>query len=128
MDLLRRDNLPRVESKSAPATWKSMLALVFCFSFLTIQIVVPILKLTSQRPARFGWHMWAARKKFPRFFVVLKDGTTKAADLSLHIGLSRGEMDFTEELPPHLCRVVPDITAVEIKTPHSELLKVHTCR
>jgi hypothetical protein len=109
-------------------TSKNVLVIVFFASFLTIQTVVPVVKLTAQRPARFGWHMWSARKRFPQFFVVLNDGTSRPADLSTYIGWSRGEMDFTEALPPHLCRVVPEIAAVEIKAPGSETLKTYSCR
>lgn len=133
-----RDNLHRVQARSrqreyyrhAGEIWtsKNVLVLIFFASFLTIQIVVPIIKLTSQRPARFGWQMWSARKKFPRFFVVMKDGTSQPADLSRYIGWSRGEIDLTEALPPHLCRVVPEIAAVQVKEPGSETLKVHSCR
>ena len=139
MLLSARDKLHRVETKSREMehdppgdtrfwTSKRVLILIFFVSFLTIKIAVPVIQLTSQRPARFGWHMWSARKRFPQFFIVLKDGTSRPADLSTYIGWSRGEMDFTEALPPHLCRVVPEIAAVEIKSPGSETLKVHVCR
>ena len=139
MLLMARDNLHRVETKSRELkhdppgesrvwTSKKVLVLIFFASFLTVQTVVPIIKLFSQRPARFGWHMWSARKRFPQIFVVLKDGTSRPADLSTYIGWSRGELDFTQALPPHLCRFVPEIAAVEIKAPESETLKVHPCR
>ena len=96
-----------------------MLSLIFCCLFLAIQIAVPIVKLTSPRPARFGWQMWSARKKFPQFFLV-KGDRKWPANLSPYIAWSRGEMDFTSALPAHLCRVVPDIDAVEIRAPNTE--------
>jgi hypothetical protein len=119
------------DPKEAPtaATWspKNVLALAFFVAFLTIQIAVPIVKLTSPRPARFGWHMWTARRRNPQFTLVMKDGTTSPVDLSTYLGLSRGELDFREAMPAHLCRVVPDVVEVQTQTLDSESPKVHSC-
>jgi hypothetical protein len=129
-----RDNLrlmqPGEEQRRAFETWsrKDLAVFVFCACFLGVQIVVPIVKLTEPRPARFGWQMWSARAKPHRFFLVMKDGTTRPADLSRYIGWSRGELDLRDRLPPHLCHVVPDVTAVQIQSPGSETRNVYTCR
>src|SRR4030095_13576331 len=129
-----RDNLrlvqPTSEERSELENWstKNRLVAIFFLSFLLIQIVVPIVQLTAPRPARFGWQMWSARRKPVRFFVVMKDGTIRPADLSRYIGWSRGELDLTDRLPPHLCHVVSDITAVQIELPGSETRNVYTCR
>jgi hypothetical protein len=109
-------------------TWKSARAALFCGAFLTLQIVVPLVQLASPRPARFGWHMWSARRTPSRFLVILRDGTTRPADLARYVGLGRGEMDLDTALPPHLCRVVPDATAVEIRSPGLDAPRVHSCR
>jgi hypothetical protein len=133
-----RDNLHGVQKDSSESviepgnkreSWnpKTILALIFCAAFLAIQIAVPIAKLASQRPARFGWHMWSARKKFPQFFLV-KGETKRPADLSRYIAWSRGEMDFTDALPAHLCREIPDIDGVEIRMPDNQPPKTHACR
>jgi hypothetical protein len=109
-------------------TWKNALAALFCCTFLALQIAVPLVQLASPRPARFGWHMWSARRKVSRFLVVMRDGTTRPADLAAHVGLGRGEMDLDTALPPHLCRVVPDAAAVEITSPGLDAPRVHSCR
>lgn len=129
---MHRDSLSRVDTGTGPRsslawTWKSLLAGVFFITFLALQIAVPLVQLASPRPARFGWHMWTARKESPQFLVVLHDGTTRPADLSAHVGLSRGEMDLSDALPPHLCRVVLEIVAVEIRTPGSDAVKIYPC-
>jgi len=118
----------REQPEGAIGSFKNLLALSFFVAFLAIQIVVPIVKLTSLRPARFGWHMWTARKPNPRFTLVFKDGTTSPAILSTYLGLSRGELDIREAMPAHLCRVVPNVASVQINTVDSESLKVYTCR
>jgi len=72
--------------------------------------------------------MWSARRRPTLFFVVMTDGTTRPADLSRYIGWSRGELDLTKRLPPHLCRVVPDLVAVQIQPPGSETRDIYSCR
>jgi hypothetical protein len=109
--------------------WSSrhLLAAVFCASFLTVQIAVPIVQLASPRPARFGWHMWTARRRAPQFSVVMKDGSVRPADVSIYLASSRGEMDAGAVLPPHLCRVIPDIAAVEIRARGSNAVQLYRC-
>ena len=112
---------------SRPWSFRNVLVLVFFVGFLAIQIIVPIVKLTSPRPARFGWHMWTARKRNPQFILVMKDGTTSPVGLSTYLGLSRGELDIREAMSAHLCRVVPEVASVQIKTLDSEPPKVYSC-
>jgi hypothetical protein len=108
-------------------TSRHLRAAVFCASFLTIQIAVPIVQLTSPRPARFGWHMWTARPRSPQFYIVMNDGTVRQADVSVYLASSRGEMDAGAVLPPHLCRVIPDIAAVEIRPCDSDAVQLYRC-
>jgi hypothetical protein len=109
-------------------TWKQRLSFAFCLSFLTVQVVVPFKLLASPRPARFGWQMWSVGTAFPRFRIVLEDGTTQPPDLSVYVAMSRGEVDLRDALPPHLCRVIPGVVAVEIRTPGSDVPSVYSCR
>jgi hypothetical protein len=106
---------------------RNILAIAFFVTFLAIQIVVPVVKLTSPRPARFAWHMWTARKRNPQFVMIMKDGSVSPVMLSTYLGLGRGELDIREAMPAHLCRVVPDVAAVQIKPPDSEPSKVYSC-
>ena len=127
-----RDNLRFVQSsdKQQTESWtrNSVLVAIFFACFLGIQIFLPIVRLTATRPARFGWQMWSARRRPTLFFVVMTDGTTRPADLSRYIGWSRGELKLTERLPPHLCRVIPDLLAVHIQPPGSETRDIYSCR
>lgn len=106
---------------------RKILAIAFFVTFLAIQIVVPVVKLTSPRPARFGWHMWTARKPNPQFVMTMKDGSVSPVILSTYLGLSRGEMDIREAMPAHLCRVVPDVASVQTKPLDSEPSRVYSC-
>jgi hypothetical protein len=106
---------------------RNIVVIAFFVTFLTIQIVVPVVKLTSPRPARFGWHMWTARKPNPQFVMIMKDGSATPVILSTYLGLSRGELDLLEAMPAHLCRVVPDVASVQIKPLDSEPAKVYSC-
>jgi hypothetical protein len=117
-------NQDRSDLASSP---RNILAIAFFFAFLAIQIVVPVVKLTSLRPARFGWHMWTARKRNPQFVMIMKDGSASPVILSTYLGLSRGEMDIREAMPAHLCRVVPDVASVQIKPFDSEPSQVYSC-
>jgi hypothetical protein len=108
-------------------TWKHRFALAFCAAFLTVQTVVPLLRLARPRPARFGWQMWTVRPTFPTFRMVMADGTKRAPDLSVYVAVNRGEVDLRDALPPHLCRAVPGVTAVEITEPVTDLVSVQQC-
>lgn len=123
--------MQRSDSDAAlgPRAWsfRSVLVLLFFVAFLAIQIIVPVVKLASPRPARFGWHMWTARKGNPQFILVMKNGTTHPVSLSTYLGLSRGELDIREAMSAHLCRVVPEVASVQIKTLDSEPPKVYSC-
>lgn len=107
--------------------WKDVLAATFCLSYLGIQLVVPVIQLGAPRPARFGWQMWAARRSVPAFVVLMKNGMRQPVAPSAHVGMSRVEIDLGEALPPHLCRVVAGIAAVEVRGAGSEMLQVHRC-
>jgi hypothetical protein len=102
-------------------------AAAFFTLFLLIQTGVPLVQLWSPRPARFGWQMFSATHKRARYSLVMRDGTSRPADLSQYIAHSRGEMDLEQALPPHLCRVVPDIASVQITPPESKQPRVYDC-
>jgi hypothetical protein len=99
----------------------------FSVLFLMIQTVVPLHRLWAPRPARFGWQMFSGRQQRARFSLILRDGTRQPLNLGLYVAQSRGEVDLEEALPPHLCRVVPDLAAVQITAPASRQSRVHRC-
>lgn len=106
---------------------KEVAAIVCFVLFLAIQIGVPLAKLRGPRPAPFGWQMFAAIGRRPKFSIVLRDGTIRPVDPSPYLSERRGDMKLEGAFPPHLCRTM-DIAAVEIMFPNSQHSQVYTCR
>ena len=102
-------------------------ATAFFVLFLLIQTAVPLVQLGAPRPARFGWQMFSAEQQRPRFSLVMRDGTSRPANLRPYIAHSRGEVDLEKALPGHLCRVVPDLASVQILRPDSKQPRVYRC-
>jgi hypothetical protein len=121
-------NATHRRSGRGPWTSKSIAAAAFFVLFLAFQIAMPLVKLSAPRPARFGWHMFTAIPKRTQFTLLMRDGTRRPVDLTLYVGLSRGEVNMRQELPPHLCRVVPDAIAVQITANESGQVRTHPCR
>ena len=103
-------------------------AIPFFAIFVLVQTVVPLVKLASPRPARFGWQMFSGRQPGARFSLVLRDGTRQPVNLARYVALSRGEVNLETALPPHLCRVVPGLASVQITPPNASAPRVYKCR
>jgi hypothetical protein len=112
----------------APWRGRTIAAVAFFFSVLVIQVGIPLIQLWAPRPARFGWQMFTARPAPTRYTLVFHDGTRKPVDLEPYVAKSRGEMDVETALPPHLCRVVPDLASVLVLPPGARQPRVHPCR
>lgn len=108
-------------------TARSAAAAAFFVLFLLLQIGVPLVRLAKPRPARFGWQMYSAKLQRPRFSLVMRDGTTRPADLHPYVPQSRGEVDLERALPQHLCRAMPDVASVQILKA-DEKPRVFACR
>jgi hypothetical protein len=117
-------------SANDDALWKrqEVAAAVFLLVFVLIQTAVPFILLWTPRPARFGWQMFSVNPQRVRYVLVFRDGTRKAANLSRYVAQSRGEMDLTQSLPQHLCRVVPGIASVEVVRSDTREMRVCMCR
>jgi len=125
----RRAEPTRDDARPAAGKWTTVsgATAVFFVLFLLIQTGVPLIRLWSPRPARFGWQMFSAIPERPRFTLVLRDGTTRPVNLGLYVGQSRGEVNLANALPGHLCRVVPDIVSVRITAPGWKQPRVYRC-
>lgn len=104
-----------------------VLALAFIVLFLSVQIIVPVVKLMSPRPARFGWHMWTVTPPRRQVVLLMRDGTTRPADLRPYLAQGRGELDLDHVLAPHLCRMNPDVAAVRYRSRSTATTQTHTC-
>lgn len=94
---------------------------------VAVQVGVPglVLLTQEQRPARFGWHMFAATSPEVTATITDEDGT-RDLPLGAFVARLRPEVDWSRELPPHLCEVVPDARAVTVRRGEQEVRL--TCR
>jgi len=115
-------NVPDIKWSS-----ENKLALAFILLFLSIQVGVPLTRLWSPRPARFGWHMWSTVPPRREVFLLMRDGSSGPADISRYVAQARGELDLDKALPPHLCRLLPDVAVVQIRSNRIATTQKHTC-
>lgn len=109
-------------------TSKSVTAAAVFVITLLIQTAVPLVRLWSPRPTRFGWQMFIAKAPRKSDTLVLRDGTRRPADLASYVALSRGAMDLEKALPEHLCRLVAGLESVLVDGPAPARPRVFTCR
>ena len=118
----KQNVIPDLESAGA-----HKVALVFITLFLSIQIAVPVVKLLSPRPVRFGWHMWTVTPPRRHVVLLMRDGSSRPADLRPYLVQARGELNLDEVLPRHLCRMMPDVAAVRHRSPRTATTQTHPC-
>lgn len=81
---------------------------------LAIQIAVPVVQLTADRPVRFGWHMFAGVRRGVEFEVRHADGRVEAVAIDAYVLTPRQEVDLASHLPDHLCRTIPTAEAIAV--------------
>lgn len=70
---------------------------------MLVQLGVPTyVLLTQERPARFGWHMFAAVRPGPAATAEYGPDT-REVDLTPYLPRPRPEVDYLSVLPDHLC-------------------------
>ena len=117
------------DSRQSDERWtpQRVVATAFFVLFLLVQTGIPLVKLAAPRPARFGWQMFSGRQQRARFSLVMRDGRSQPVNLGRYVAQSRGEADLEKVLPPHLCRVVPDVASVQITAPRSGQPRAYKC-
>lgn len=88
-----------------------------CAAILVAQIAVPVFQLRAERPARFGWHMFAAMQPPPAFGVEAPDGTIDTLKVEDVLAHPRPEIDLERVVPEALCEQRGDALAVLTYTP-----------
>jgi hypothetical protein len=87
----------------------------FIVLYALVQVVVPAIMLREPRPARFGWHMFTQGRAAGQFTVIHAGGRRTRVRIRDYTIMDRQEVAFHAVLPAHLCRVIPDAHAVEVK-------------
>jgi hypothetical protein len=87
--------------------------------YLFVQVLVPTVMLVRPRPQRFGWQMFASVPRFPWLVLHRQSGARDTVPLETYFANRRADIDtgFLALVPPHVCRVLPDVEAVEIRLP-----------
>jgi hypothetical protein len=81
-----------------------------------IQVAVPLWVLAQpQRPARFGWQMYAGVVTPLEITVVTRDGTRRAIAPHEVLGRRRPELSYGARLTRHLCRRYPAARVVTVR-------------
>ncbi|NOT00826.1 MAG: hypothetical protein HOP29_09380 [Phycisphaerales bacterium] len=104
----------------APAT-------ALCLVFAAVPIIVPLVQLPADRPARFGWQMYSGIKIIPQFEVIGADGGMRPITLTDFVANVRADLRYDDVLPKHLCRVLDDAAAVRARDPMTRRETVIEC-
>lgn len=88
-------------------------------TFVAIQLVVPISRLSDDIPRRFGWQMFSVARGAPTFVVTTTSGDT-TVDLDSFVARARGDIVLEDDLPAHLCRVFPGAVRVSWESEQHE--------
>lgn len=89
------------------------LAATLIAAFLAVQVAIPVIALLSDRPARFGWQMYAAFPQLPDAWLIHADGSEEPVDLTDLFAVRRAEIDYAAALRDQLCSVA-DAAAVRV--------------
>jgi hypothetical protein len=110
-------------------TASSIVAACFFVGFLAAQLAIPLIQLAwSPRPARFGWQMYSVISAAPRFELIMHDGTAKPLDIRPYVTSMRGDVPLARFLPPHLCTLFPDATAIHYQMDDRSQAGIYPCR
>jgi hypothetical protein len=115
----RESGPPGGRDRAEPLRWtpRRRLAAAGFLTFLTVQILVPALQLLADRPARFGWQMFAGLREMPDILVVRPGGWVDTLPLRRYVGYPRAEMVFGPDLARYVCRRDPGAVAVVLRYP-----------
>ena len=103
------------EALLSPLTLRQRLILVFCIGFVAIQLAVPVRQLMAPRLARWGWQMYSVAHPQPVFLSVSASGAETPLDLIEYLASARPDLDLAAMLPPHVCRLRPELAAVRYR-------------
>jgi hypothetical protein len=97
---------------------------------LAVQIGVPARQLFRPRQARFGWQMFSNPTPRPVVIAIRAAGARDTLRVDDYFAFRRGDLNpsYIERLPPHLCRVIPELEGVVIRRGVTAPAVVHRCR
>jgi hypothetical protein len=94
---------------------------------LMLMLLVPVAALDDQRPAKFGWHMYAAAVDLPKVEIEFSDGNRRERNVGNIASGFRPEIDYFRPIAHHLCTREADAVSVIMTRQHPEQRVVITC-
>ena len=92
-------------------------AACFFVLYLIVQVSVPIYRLWAPRPARFGWQMFSSSVYPVRVWLLRRDGSEEPIEPTAYVGNPRADLDYERFVPPHICKMRPDVASVRFPLP-----------
>lgn len=94
---------------------------------LVLMFVVPAAALDDERPAKFGWHMYAAAVDLPKVEVEFPDGTRSERNVGNIASGFRPEIDYFYPIAQHLCGREENVVSVIMSRQHPGRKMVISC-
>ena len=80
---------------------------------ILLQLSIPLFALANA-PSQFGFQMYSGAG-WTEVTVDHEDGSTRRPSVSDYVALNRIDVDWTQLLPEHICRVEPTAVAVTVE-------------
>lgn len=94
---------------------------------LAAMILVPAAALDDPRPARLGWHMYAAAVDLPEIDVVFADGSREERNIGNIASGFRPEVDYFDTVARFICASEPSISSVHMTRQRPDRQAVIEC-
>lgn len=94
---------------------------------LMLMLLVPVAALDNERPAKFGWHMYAAAVDLPKVVIEFSDGNRRERNVGNIASGFRPEIDYFRPIAHHVCTREADAVLVIMIRQHPERRVVITC-
>jgi hypothetical protein len=94
---------------------RSRFVAVVIVLILALQVGIPLVAMTApDKPARFGWHMYAYVRPAPEIALMDAQGRETRANPFSVIARYRPELPYERALPPYLCARHPGTVGVRL--------------
>jgi hypothetical protein len=101
---------------------------VFFVGYLIIQLLLPLAGAGSELPKRLAWQMYSTLSRNGTYTVEHVNGTIDTIPMDRYVIAPRGEINWSERLPPHLCGAIPTAATVRISARAGTPEVLYSCR
>ena len=94
---------------------------------LGLMLLVPLASVDEPRPAKFGWHMYAAAVHLPDIEIRLSDGSIEERNIGDIASGFRPEVDYFLPVARHICEREPNVDSVQLTRSVPQHRAVYSC-